>query len=71
MVRSAVTDDWKLAFACALLGDGEETAAQMELAAAKFDDNPATRGIAHLLRDRANDLRRVSAEDRALWQDGL
>lgn len=71
MVRSAITDEWKVAFAAALLGEGEETAAQMDLAAAKFDENPATRGIANLLRDRADDLRRVSAEDRELWQAGL
>lgn len=71
MVRSAITDEWKVAFASALLGDGEETAAEIELAAAKFDKDPATRGIANLLRDRANDLRRISAEDRELWQDGL
>lgn len=71
MVRSAITDEWKVAFAAALLGNGEETAVEIELAAAKFDEDPATRGIANLLRDRANDLRRISAEDRELWQDGL
>lgn len=57
MERPAVTADWHLAFAAALLNESAEAADRMELAAAKFEKNPATRGIANMLRDRAEDIR--------------
>jgi hypothetical protein len=41
----------------ALLCDDAGAAELLELAAAKFDSNVETRGIANMLRDRASDLR--------------
>ena len=59
MERPIVTADWHTAFAAALLNESAEAADRMELAAAKFEKNPATRGIANMLRDRAADIRRA------------
>lgn len=68
MSHQTLTSDFKLAFYTALIGDGEETAHQMEMAADKFDENPETKGIANLLRDRAGDLRLTAIRDRDFWQ---
>lgn len=62
MVRPAVSPDWKLTMASALLNESGEAAERMELAAAKFDENPTTRGIANILRDRASDIRRAGRQ---------
>ena len=52
-----VTADWKHAMVAALLCEGRGAAELLEMAAAKFDENDQTRGIANLFRDRAGDLR--------------
>lgn len=64
MVRESQAAAWKLAFFHALIGDGEETAHHMELVADRFDQNPETKGLANLLRDRASDLRLATLRDR-------
>lgn len=68
MSRDALTPEWKLAFVAALLSDGREAADKLELAAAKFEENPETRGIAKMLRDRAEDLRLALAHDKQARQ---
>lgn len=63
MVRSSLTPEWKHSMVAALLADGEAAADHLELAAAEFEKNPQTRGIANILRDRAEDIRRAKARD--------
>jgi hypothetical protein len=64
MVRHALSTDWKLAMVAALLSESDAAADHMELAAAKFEENCAARGIANILRDRADDIRRAKAHAR-------
>lgn len=63
MERTAVTADWHVAFSAALLNESAEAADRMELAAAELEKNPATRGIANILRDRAEDIRRARKQN--------
>jgi hypothetical protein len=59
MVRHALSTDWKLAMVAALLSECDAAADHMELAAAMLEENRAARGIANILRDRADDIRRA------------
>jgi hypothetical protein len=61
MSRQTLTTDWKLAFFAGLLSDDAESPEQLEIAAAMFEENPETKGIANLLRDRADDIRLAAA----------
>jgi len=63
VARTTETVDWHLAFTAALLNESAEAADRMELAAAELEKSPATRGIANILRDRAEDIRRASKQN--------
>jgi hypothetical protein len=56
--RPVFSASWKEAAVAALLRDGEAAAAQMEKDADALDYRAESPGIAHLLRDRARDIRR-------------
>lgn len=59
MQSPMVTSEWKLAMVAALLSESDAASAdELDLAAARFEANPDARGIANMLRDRADDIRR-------------
>lgn len=68
VARTTETVDWHVAFSAALLTESAEAADRMELAAAELEKNPATRGIANILRDRAEDIRRASKQNKKTEQ---
>ena len=56
------SDDWKTAFVAAILGESNIAAELMRQGAAGLAPRPESKGIANMLRDRAEDARRSGRE---------
>ena len=63
------SDDWKSAFVAAILGESNIAAELMRQGAAGFATRPEFKGIANMLRDRAEDARLAEREHAMDFED--